>query len=102
MSNEKSHIQLIIAAVLSLAGIALLFVGMIIAPQGEIHESVLVGFGEIGTFAGSIIGIDYRYKIKNAKDNDYRTNPKEPKRKGGDRRDYPPLRTGKDTPLPDA
>ena len=58
-------IQLLIAAVLSLAGIALLFLGTIIAPQGEIHETVLIAFGEIATFAGSIIGIDYHYKMKN-------------------------------------
>ena len=57
-------IQLLIAAVLSLAGIALLFLGTILAPQGEIHETVLIAFGEIATFAGSIIGIDYRYKSK--------------------------------------
>ena len=61
---DKNIVQLIIAAALSLAGIALLFVGTLLAPQGEIHESVLVAFGEIATFAGSIIGIDYRYKTK--------------------------------------
>ena len=58
-------IQLLIAAVLSLAGIALLFLGTILAPQGEIHETVLIAFGEIATFAGSIIGIDYHYRVKN-------------------------------------
>ena len=57
-------IQLLTAAVLSFGGLALLFVGALLAPQGEIHESILVGFGEVATFAGSIIGIDYRYKIK--------------------------------------
>ena len=62
--KSNANIQLITAAVLTLAGIALLFVGTLLAPQGEIHESVLVAFGEIGTFAGSIIGIDYRYKNK--------------------------------------
>ena len=61
-------IQLLIAAVLSLAGIALLFLGTILAPQGEIHETVLIAFGEIATFAGSIIGIDYRYRYKASSD----------------------------------
>ena len=62
---KDSHIiQLLIAAALTLAGIALLFLGTILAPQGEIHETVLVAFGEIATFAGSIIGIDYHYKSK--------------------------------------
>ena len=63
--KKESLIQLLIAAVVSLAGIALLFVGTLLAPQGEIHETVLVAFGEIATFAGSIIGIDYHYKIRN-------------------------------------
>ena len=58
----NNRIQLIIAAVLTFAGIVLLFTGTLLAPQGEIHESVLVAFGEIATFAGSIIGIDYKYK----------------------------------------
>jgi hypothetical protein len=65
---KDSHIiQLLIAAALTLAGIALLFLGTILAPQGEIHETVLVAFGEIATFAGSIIGIDYHYKSKSKK-----------------------------------
>ena len=62
--KDNHIIQLLIAAALTLAGIALLFLGTILAPQGEIHETVLVAFGEIATFAGSIIGIDYRYKSK--------------------------------------
>ncbi len=63
--KKESLIQLLIAAILSLAGIALLFVGTLLAPQGEIHETVLVAFGEIATFAGSIIGVDYHYRVKN-------------------------------------
>ena len=61
---KERIIQLLIAAILSLAGIVLLFIGTWLAPQGEIHESVLVAFGEIATFAGSIIGIDYHYRSK--------------------------------------
>ena len=57
-------IQLIIAAVLSIGGLALLYCGAWFAPQGEIHETVLIAFGEVATFAGSIIGIDYHYKSK--------------------------------------
>jgi hypothetical protein len=64
---KERIIQLLIAAVLSLAGIILLFIGTWLAPQGEIHESVLVAFGEIATFAGSIIGIDYHYRNKSEK-----------------------------------
>ncbi|MBR6829005.1 MAG: hypothetical protein IKM83_00125 [Paludibacteraceae bacterium] len=57
-------IQLIIAAILSIGGLALLYVGAWFAPQGEIHETILIAFGEVATFAGSIIGIDYHYKSK--------------------------------------
>lgn len=56
--------QLITAAVLSLGGLTLLFCGAFIAPQGEIHESILVAFGEVATFAGALFGIDYAYRVK--------------------------------------
>ena len=62
--QDKSLIQLIIAATLTLAGIGLLYLGALLAPQGEIHETILVAFGEVATFAGSIIGIDYHYSRK--------------------------------------
>ena len=58
----KASIQLITAAVLAIGGLVLLFCGVYIAPQGEIHESLLVGFGELATFAGASFGIDYTYK----------------------------------------
>ena len=64
---QERIIQLITAAVLSIGGLALLFTGVLIEPQGEIHETLLVAFGEVATFAGSIMGIDYWYKIKNEK-----------------------------------
>ena len=60
----KANIQLITAAVLAIGGLVLLFCGVYIAPQGEIHESLLVGFGEVATFAGALFGIDYVYKRK--------------------------------------
>ena len=61
----KLNIQLVTAAVLSVGGLVLLFCGVYIAPQGEIHESLLVGFGEVATFAGALFGIDYTYKWNN-------------------------------------
>ena len=38
------------------------------SPTGEIHNSVLVGFGEISTFSGALFGVDYSYKYKYGKD----------------------------------
>ena len=60
----KANLQLITAAVLAIGGLVLLFCGVYIAPQGEIHESLLVGFGEVATFAGALFGIDYAYRQK--------------------------------------
>ena len=60
----KANIQLITAAVLAIGGLVLLFCGVYIAPQGEIHESLLVGFGEVATFAGALFRIDYTYKYR--------------------------------------
>ena len=34
-----------ITKILAISGLVLLFCGAFIAPQGEIHESLLVGFG---------------------------------------------------------
>lgn len=60
----KLNVQLITAAVLAMGGMILLFCGVFIAPQGEIHESILVGFGEIVTFCGALMGVDYVYRRK--------------------------------------
>ena len=43
--------QLIIAALVVLGGMSLLHIGIQIDPEGEIHETVLVAFGEAATFA---------------------------------------------------
>ena len=59
---KNLDIQLLTAAVLSIGGLALLFCGVYIIPQGEIHESILIGFGEVATFSGGLMGIDYVYK----------------------------------------
>lgn len=67
-SVMKLNIQLITAAILSIGGLIMLFCGVYIDPQGQIHETLLVGFGEVATFAGAIMGVDYSYKHKNNQD----------------------------------
>ncbi len=62
--KQTNIIQLIIAALVVLGGMALLFVGVKTDPAGQIHETVLVAFGEAATFAGSLLGIDYYYQRK--------------------------------------
>lgn len=64
---EISNIQLWIAILLTVSGIALLFSGFWIAPEGVIDSSVLIAFGEVMTFAGGLFGVDYSYKMKNEK-----------------------------------
>lgn len=52
------------AVLLTLSGIVLLFSGFWVDPAGEVHQSVLVAFGEVMTFAGALFGVDYSYKMK--------------------------------------
>lgn len=61
---KKVTIQLVVAILLVMSGIVLIFSGFWVAPAGEIHNSVLVAFGEISTFAGALFGVDYSYKLK--------------------------------------
>lgn len=56
--------QLAVATFLAMGGMALLFAGFWCAPKGEIHQSVLIGFGEVSTFAGALFGVDYSYKFR--------------------------------------
>ena len=60
----KKNFQLIVAIMLCVFGCVLLVTGFVLPPLAEIHHSVLVAFGEILTFSGSLIGIDYHYKYK--------------------------------------
>lgn len=53
-----------------LAGVGLLVAGFVVSPVGEIHHSVLVGFGEALTFAAAILGVDYHYNARRYGEND--------------------------------
>ena len=57
-------VQLILSANLCVFGGLLLLAGFCCPPLGEIHHSVLIAFGEILTFSGSLIGIDYKYRYR--------------------------------------
>lgn len=62
--KDKLTIQLVLACVMAVAGLVLLFCGFWVAPEGQIHDSVLVAFGEVMTFVGALLGVDYSYKFK--------------------------------------
>ena len=64
MKRIDSKLQLVSAVVLILLGAGLLIAGFIVPPTGVIDNSVLIAFGEILTFVGSLFGIDYHYKYK--------------------------------------
>ena len=55
-------LQLIASYVIVAFGLVLIMLAFWVPPMGEISPSVLAAFGEILTFAGSIIGIDYKYR----------------------------------------
>ena len=60
--NKKSVLQLIAATAMCIFGCALLTAAFSLPPVGIIDSSVLIAFGEILTFSGSLIGIDYKYR----------------------------------------
>lgn len=55
-------VKLYIAVGLTVVGCGLLIAGFAIAPSGEIHNSVLIAFGEIMTFVGSVLCINYHWR----------------------------------------
>ncbi len=60
--RPQGHKQLCLAILLTTAGIGLLVAGFTVPPLGVIDSSVLVAFGEVMTFAGALLGLDYKYK----------------------------------------
>lgn len=65
--KEKMTIQLWLGVFIAIMGIILLWVGLFLPPTGIIDASVLTALGEVFTFSGSLIGIDYTYKYKTIK-----------------------------------
>ncbi len=58
--------QIILAILLVAFGVVLVTTAFFVPPPGVIDPTVLTAFGEILTFAGSLIGIDYHYRSKEA------------------------------------
>lgn len=61
-AEKRAKVQLIMAICLVVFGCILITAAFLIPPTAEIHPSVLTAFGEILSFAGAVIGIDYSYK----------------------------------------
>ena len=57
-------LQLYLAVLLATFGMTLMVASFFVPPMGVIDSSVLVASGEVFTFSGSLLGIDYHYKAK--------------------------------------
>ena len=83
--TARDKIQFAISGILMLVGIVLMFVGLLVPPAGQIHQSVLIGFAEIATLAASVLGIDAIYTnalqkiVSSIKQNDTENTQKETK-----------------------
>ena len=66
--RDNLTVQLWVATALVICGILLLFAGFMVKPLGEIHNSILVAFGEMSTFSGALFGVDYNYRYKQIRD----------------------------------
>lgn len=56
--------QICLSVTLVTFGVLLLIAAFLVPPTGVIDPTVLTAFGEILTFSGSLIGIDYHYRYK--------------------------------------
>ena len=63
MIFNRENVQLMIVILCLIAGVTLLFMGFWVTPTGVIDNSVLIAFGEVATFVGSVLGIDYKYRF---------------------------------------
>lgn len=64
-NEQKMTIQLWLGVALASFGVILIIASFLCPPVGVIDVSVLAAIGEVFTFSGSLIGIDYHYKMKN-------------------------------------
>ena len=65
--KEKMTIQLWLGVFLAVVGVMLLWAGFFAPPLAQVHPSILTALGEIFTFSGALIGVDYHYKFKTIK-----------------------------------
>lgn len=60
----KAQVQLVLAISMASFGAILILTAFFVPPVGAIDASVLTAFGELLTFSGTVMGIDYKYKNK--------------------------------------
>lgn len=62
--TPRDKVQFGIAIGLMIFGCVVLLIGLLTPPSGQIHQSVLVAFGEIATLSAGVLGIDAIYTNK--------------------------------------
>jgi ABC-type transport system involved in cytochrome c biogenesis permease component len=62
--TPRDKVQFGIAIGLMVFGCVVLLIGLLTPPEGQIHQSVLVAFGEVATLAAGVLGIDAIYTNK--------------------------------------
>lgn len=62
-SFTKFDTQLLLGVLITIFGLALITTSFFVKPVGYIDPTVLTAFGEILTFAGTLLGIDANYRI---------------------------------------
>ncbi len=77
--TPRDKVQFGIAIGLMLFGCVVLLIGLLTPPEGQIHQSVLIAFGEIATLAAGVLGIDaiYTNKLQKIVADLKKENPKE-------------------------
>lgn len=60
----RNTLQIILAISMASFGAILILTAFFVPPMGIIDASVLTAFGEMLTFSGTVLGIDYKYKNK--------------------------------------
>lgn len=58
----KTKKQIWLAVTMVIFGMVMITAAFFVPPVGVIDPTVLTAFGEMLTFSGSIIGIDYHYR----------------------------------------
>ncbi len=66
-TRRKLNVQLWLSVVIVIFGLIMLTASFIVPPLGDINSSVLAALGELLTFSGSLMGIDYNYRYKRYK-----------------------------------
>lgn len=65
--KQKMTLEFLFGFICALIGIGLLWASLFIPPVGIIDASVLAAVGEVLTFSGALVGIDYSYRFKHFK-----------------------------------